>query len=81
MQLHGEKRFKCKYCDLAFAQSAGRRGHEIRVHNVNWLDGIQTFSMRLYMYIKNYLQCKRTRIAKKIRFKYIRQYKQQFLEF
>lgn len=34
MQLHGEKRFKCKFCDLAFAQSAGRRGHEIRVHNV-----------------------------------------------
>lgn len=33
MQLHGEKRFKCKYCDLAFSQSAGRRGHEIRVHN------------------------------------------------
>lgn len=35
MQLHGEKRFKCKYCDLAFAQSAGRRGHEIRVHNAS----------------------------------------------
>ncbi|XP_031619667.1 zinc finger protein 287-like [Contarinia nasturtii] len=32
-QLHGEKRFKCKYCDQAFSQSAGRRGHEIRVHN------------------------------------------------
>lgn len=35
MQLHGEKRFKCKYCDMAFAQSAGRRGHEIRVHAAN----------------------------------------------
>lgn len=35
MQLHGEKRFKCKYCDLPFSQSAGRRGHEIRVHNAS----------------------------------------------
>lgn len=34
-QLHGEKRFKCKYCDQVFSQSAGRRGHEIRVHNAN----------------------------------------------
>lgn len=34
MQLHGAKRFKCKYCEMAFAQSAGRRGHEIRVHNI-----------------------------------------------
>lgn len=34
-QLHGEKRFKCKYCDLVFSQSAGRRGHEIRVHNAS----------------------------------------------
>lgn len=32
-QLHGEKRFKCKYCDSVFSQSAGRRGHEIRIHN------------------------------------------------
>lgn len=34
-QLHGEKRFKCKYCDLVFSQSAGRRGHEIRVHSAS----------------------------------------------
>lgn len=33
MQLHGEKKYKCKYCDMVFAQSAGRRGHEIRAHN------------------------------------------------
>lgn len=33
MQLHGEKRFRCKYCNMAFSQSAGRRGHELRVHN------------------------------------------------
>lgn len=32
-QLHGEKKYKCKYCDMVFAQSAGRRGHEIRAHN------------------------------------------------
>lgn len=30
--LHTEKKFACKFCDLKFAQSSGRRGHEKRVH-------------------------------------------------
>lgn len=32
MLLHGEKRFECQFCHQKFAQSAGRRGHEKRVH-------------------------------------------------
>lgn len=32
MLLHGEKRYKCKFCDQKFAQGSGRRGHEKRVH-------------------------------------------------
>lgn len=31
----GMKRFPCKFCGVRFSQSAGRRGHEKRVHEKN----------------------------------------------
>lgn len=32
MLSHGEKRYKCRLCELKFATTSGRRGHEIRNH-------------------------------------------------
>lgn len=32
MLSHGEKRYSCRLCDLKFATTSGRRGHEIRNH-------------------------------------------------
>lgn len=32
MLSHGEKRYHCRLCDLKFATTSGRRGHEIRNH-------------------------------------------------